>query len=84
MILNVEPGGWGADTASPASASTAPSRGRMTATPPSLPPSASCAARMSPGRSVVRTERPRNAPVRPITRVPKSRLSDGWPARRSS
>ena len=40
MILNVEPGGWGAETARPASARTAPSRGRITATPPILSPSA--------------------------------------------
>ncbi len=43
MILNEEPGGWGAETARPASASTAPSLGRITATPPSSPPSASFA-----------------------------------------
>ena len=34
MILNVEPGGWGADWAIPASASTSPLSGRTAAIPP--------------------------------------------------
>ena len=34
MILNTEPGGWGAENATPASASTSPLRGRTAAMPP--------------------------------------------------
>ena len=84
MILNTEPGGCGADTASPASARTDPSRGRMTATPPSRSPSAAVAARVSRGSIVVRTGRPRRARVRAITRSPKNSRAAGWPDRRSS
>ena len=43
-----EPGGWGAETARPASASTAPSRGRITAIPPRSSPSAFCDAALQP------------------------------------
>ena len=84
MILNVEPGGCGADTARPASASTEPSRGRTTATPPSLPPSAAAAARCSPGRMVAWTERPRRRLTVATTRSPKRSCAPGVPARRSS
>ena len=83
MILNVEPGGWGAETARPLSASTAPSRGRTTAIPPSLSPSAATAARWSPGRIVERTERPRRALVAAMRREPKRSSALGRPARRS-
>ena len=48
MILKSEPGGWGAETARPASASTEPSLGLITAMPPSLPPSALCALLLQP------------------------------------
>src|ERR1700750_764659 len=58
MILNVEPGGWGADTARPARPSTAPSDGRMTATPPRRLPRAFAAACWSPRWIVVCSERP--------------------------
>ena len=84
MILNVDPGGWGAETASPASAVTAPSRGRITATPPTLPPSAAAAARDSAGSIVVRTGRPFLARVRATTRSPNSNRADGWPSSRSA
>ena len=49
MILKVEPGGCGAETASPASASTDPSRGRTTATPPSLLAERRCGGALQPG-----------------------------------
>ena len=49
MILNVDPGGWGAETARPARASTEPSRGRTTATPPSLPPERRRGGALQPG-----------------------------------
>src|ERR1700749_4826088 len=71
MILNVEPGGCGADTARPASPSTAPSLGRITATPPSRLPSAFAAARWSPGWIVVWTERPAWRGSLTIVRWPK-------------
>jgi hypothetical protein len=84
MILNVEPGGCGADTARPASASTAPSRGRTTATPPSFEPSAAAAARCRPGRIVVCSVRPRTAFVLATTRLPNSRRIAGCPPTRAS
>src|SRR3954470_3474347 len=68
MILNVLPGGCGAETARPASASTEPSRGRITATPPTLPPSADCAVFCSPSRIVVCTD---FAPIRGCGGVPR-------------
>ena len=37
MILNVEPGGWGAENATPESPSTSPVAGRSTAMPPKRP-----------------------------------------------
>ena len=84
MILNTEPGGCGADTASPASAFTAPSRGRITAMPPSRSPSAAEAARLSPGSIVVFTGRPRTARVRATTRSPNSSRAGAWPVSRSA
>ena len=83
MILNVEPGGCGPVVASPLSASTAPSRGRSTATPPSLSPSAETAARCRPGRIVARTERPRRDFVAAMRRLPNSSTALGRPASRS-
>ena len=77
MILNTEPGGCGADTASPASARTAPSRGRITAMPPSRSPRAADAARLSPGSIVVFTGRPRTARVAP----PRGRRTAAAPGR---
>ena len=58
MILNTDPGGCGAEYAIPASASTSPSFGRITATPPSRPASAVTAARWTSGSIVVRTAWP--------------------------
>ena len=55
MILNTDPGGWGADCAMPTSASTSPVRGRTTAIPPKRPASASTAAFWIFGSIVVRT-----------------------------
>ena len=72
MILNVDPGGCGPVVASPLIASTAPSRGRTTAIPPSRSPSAETAARWRPGRIVARTERPRFAFVEAMRRLPNS------------
>jgi hypothetical protein len=43
-ILNVEPGGWGAENAIPASARISPLRGSSAATPPKRPASAVTAA----------------------------------------
>ena len=59
MILKTEPGGCGAEKATPASPRTSPSRGRSTATPPNRPASASTAARCTRGSIVVRTGLPR-------------------------
>jgi hypothetical protein len=84
MILNTEPGGWGADTARPAVASSAPSRGRTTAMPPSRSPSAAFAARESRTSMVVRTGRARIARVRATTRSPKNSRAAGWPVSRSA
>ena len=84
IILKVEPGGWGAETASPARASTSPVRGRMTATPPSCPPSAAVAARWTLGRMVVRTLWPRRTGTRAMMRSPKRSCAPGLPARRAS
>ena len=82
-IVNTEPGGCGAETARPASAPTAPSRGRMTATPPSRSPRAAVAARVRLGSIVVRTGRPRRA-ARACGRAPAPRSAaarpDGPPA----
>ena len=69
MILNVEPGGWGAETARPESASTEPSRGRTTAIPPSLSPSAADRRALQPG------------PDRRAHRAPAARLRGGDAAR---
>ena len=77
MILKLDPGGCGADTASPASATTAPSRGRITATPPSCWPRAAAACTISPGLIVVVSERPSTAGMLAMTRVPNSSRSDG-------
>ena len=65
MILNVDPGGWGAETARPASASTEPSRGRTTATPPSLPPERRGGGALQPG------------PDRGVDRAPAAALDRG-------
>ena len=58
MILNVEPGGWGAENAMPESPSTSPVAGRSTAMPPKRPASASTAARWMSGSIAVRTSTP--------------------------
>ena len=71
MILKLEPGGWGAETARPASASTEPSLGLITAIPPSWSPSASCAVRVRPRRIVVWIERPLRPATFAIVRSPK-------------
>ena len=84
MILKLEPGGCGAETASPASASTEPSLGLITAIPPIRSPSAFCALRCRPRRIVVLIERPRLAFTRAITRSPKRSVELGVPPRRSS
>src|SRR4051794_41906937 len=69
MILNVEPGGCGPDTARPDSARTEPSRGRRTATPPRRLPSACWAARCRRGGGVARALRPRGALPAVVGRV---------------
>lgn len=84
MILKVDPGGWGADTARPASARTAPSRGRITAAPPIRAPSAAAVWAMRCGLIVVVSERPAAPGVRAITREPNDRRLAGRPARRES
>ncbi len=70
MILNVDPGGCGPETARPASARTDPSRGRRSATPPSRLPSACWAARCRPGLIVAWTACPRRTLTRRIRRWP--------------
>ena len=84
MILNVEPGGWGPETASPARPSTSPVRGWTMATPPSRSPSADAAAACRPSRIVVRTLRPRTTFVLRMTRLPNRSSAPGRPPRRSS
>ena len=84
MILKLEPGGCGAETARPASASTEPSDGLMTAIPPSRSPSAFCAVRCRPSRMVVVIERPRRPSTFAITRSPKRSVELRAPPRRSS
>ena len=60
-ILNVEPGGWGAENAIPASARTSPLRGSSAAIPPRRPASAVTAAFWMRLSIVVRTGGPRAA-----------------------
>ena len=84
MILKLEPGGWGAETARPASASTEPSLGLITAIPPRRSPRAFCAVRCRPRRMVVVIERPRRPSTRAITRSPKRSVELRAPPRRSS
>ena len=84
MILNEEPGGWGAETAMPASASTEPSLGLITAMPPSLSPSALCAVSCRPSRIVVWIERPLRPATRATTRSPKRSDELRRPPSRSS
>ncbi len=69
-ILNVEPGGWGAEEAIPASASTSPVRGRTTAIPPKRPASASTAAFWTFTSIVVCTVLPRCGKLVASTRRP--------------
>jgi hypothetical protein len=84
MILNVDPGGWGADTASPARRLDRAVPWRITATSPSCWPSAAAACPISPGLIVVGSERPRTKGACAITRVPNSSRSEGWPPSRRS
>ena len=85
MILNVEPGGWGAEEAMPASASTSPVLGRRTATPPKRPASASTAARWTSGSIVVRTALPRCGSTGPArARRRAARRRGGRPAASNS
>ena len=71
MILKVEPGGWGPETASPDSARMSPFCGRTTATPPSRPPSALAAAACTDGTIVERSECPLRTGTLRTTRCPK-------------
>src|SRR3954470_19007731 len=80
MILKEEPGGWGPETASPASARIEPSLGLITATPPSLPPSAFCAVFCRPSRIVVCSDFPLRPGTLAITRSPKRRVTLRRPA----
>ena len=84
MILNVEPGGCGAENAIPDSPSTSPVEGRSTAMPPKRPASASTAARWMSGSIADFTSTPSRALARATTRVPARRMPPGLPARRSS
>ena len=79
-ILKTEPGGWGAEYAMPASASTSPSRGRTTAIPPKRPASASTAARWTSGSIVVRTALPLRGGTEASTRLPARSSPPGVPA----
>ena len=72
------------ETASPARASTSPLRGRITATPPTRPPSAAVAADCSDGRIVVFTDRPGTSATFAITRLPNRSSAPGLPARRAA
>ena len=63
----------------PASASTSPSRGRITATPPKRPASASTAARWIAGSIVVRTALPRRGATEASTRSPARSTPPGRP-----
>ena len=84
MILNVEPGGWGAEKATPESPSTSPVVGFSTAMPPKRPASASTAARWMSGSIAARTSAPAFGSVRATTRAPARRMPPGVPDSRSS
>ena len=77
MTLNVDPGGWGAEKATPASARTSPVRGSSAAIPPSRPASASTAASCRRLSIVDRTRRAGRALARASTVRPASRVPPG-------
>ena len=82
MILNVEPGGWGAEKATPARARTSPLRGSRAAMPPSRPASASTADSCSRLSIVAFTRRTALARERPSTVRPASSVPPGVPSTR--
>lgn len=83
-ILNVEPGGCGAEKAMPASARISPLRGSSAATPPKRPASAVTAASWSRESIVVRTGRAGRGRARATTRLPARSAPPGRPASRVS
>ena len=80
MILNVEPGGPVVEYAVPASASTSPVPGWMTAIPPLWPASALIAASSIFGLIVVRTGGAGRGRERASTRPPTDSVPPGRPA----
>ncbi len=84
MILKTDPGGCGAEYAMPASASTSPSDGRITATPPKRPASAATAAPWIAGSIVVRTAVPRRGATEASTRSPARSTPPGRPVSSAS
>ncbi len=83
-ILNVEPGGCGAENASPASARISPLRGSSAAMPPKRPARPVTAASCRRVSIVVRTGLAGFGRARASTRSPASSSPPGRPARRSS
>ena len=83
-ILKVEPGGCGAENATPARARTSAVRASSAAMPPNLPASAVTAARWSFVSIVVRTVFPGRGVERASSRRPAISWPPGRPARSSS
>ena len=80
MTFIVEPGGWRAEKAIPASPRTSPVRGSSAATPPSWAPSAFTDAVWIFGSMVERAGRPARGRERASTLRPASRTPPGVPA----
>ena len=89
IILKVDPGGWGAEKACPASARTSPLRASRTAMPPERPASAETAVSCRPVSIVVFTGAPGfGSPLariraEPVSSETASSEPPGLPARRS-
>ena len=79
-ILKVEPGGWGAEKAMPASARISPLVGSSAAIPPKRPASPTTAASWTRGEIEVRTGSAWRGRARASTRRPGAQLAAGTPA----
>ena len=84
MILKVEPGGWGAEKAIPARASTSPFLGSSAAMPPKRPARPTTAASWMRVSMVVRTGAAARGLARASARRPARSSPPGRPRRRSS
>jgi hypothetical protein len=83
-ILKTDPGGCGAENATPASARTSALRASSAAIPPKRPASAVTAAAWMPRSIVVRTGRARRGAARASRRLPAISVPPGTPATCSS